>query len=1099
MEPDHRPVSEDIISLTLEIVFLLTGEDYKVVGKSSEFANKGILGSKGVKRPMVPPTPRSMTADKKVLEVSNKIIHLLTGEVWRFLGHVAVCNEVVKENLKTIISPGSSKVSYNKTTLGKIKQEPPLFEDNDLPCANIPKPPCHAEANNRLMEKRIVSRLSAFELKAECEISEEEEDVAEGGVYMMPQTTRLYKNVLPDFGEEEPHPTSDGCRPEGPSEFSSYAEEESIPYKEENAVDGDGYNIPDTEEDSGEESGSPQLEEDPSITVIEYNGLYGSTYSPASLGQRQPSSEIQDCFAVHADLTKRHQHSLLNFDCGSCSAKNSMLIKNEKQLSCPDCGKTFSAISHLIRHQRIHTGEKPFACADCGRSFNQKATLIKHRRTHTGEKPFVCSDCGKCFTSSANLTQHQRVHTGEKPYACDVCGKTFRSSPNLITHQRIHTGEKPYFCAICGKFFTNSSVLVRHQKTHTGEKPYSCNVCGKGFIQGCQLNKHRRWLHACSGPRQPGEAAFSEGGQRWSFSCLICYVCFIQVTAGAPPPAPRMDAERNPVTEDIISLTLEIVHLLTGEDYGVVRKSAESPVTSRSPQSIQPAFFSLTRDLKNDKKILEVSHKIIHLLTGEVWKFLGHAALYNDPTTESHQTITTLDPSKFCQSETSKDGIKDEVASGHRGDPPENGVLILEGNKDDVIGEEAMPCEGGAFTSDDVPASLEYAKDTSDDKELVTSHDEQNTLPSDGYTPPDREQHAFNHVKDEPIGGGETLLPRAESTPGSASHVKEERSTEELHLPDVDIYRQAGVQYADHIKAETPVYEEGGATDGDLYAQTDYTVPETDADSGPEIDTGQRLEAPLGAIPQYNGMIYHQPFPPQITVTVDRTHQCSQCQKLFTRNSDLSKHQRVHQRSQPIICTECGKSFTKKSMYERHQRVHTGEKPFTCGDCGKCFAVSTHLTTHQRIHTGEKPFVCADCGKSFNQKASLIKHRRTHTGEKPFVCSVCGKCFTSSANLTLHQRIHTGEKPYSCSVCGKSFRSSPNLISHQRIHTGEKPYSCTVCNKFFTNSSVLVRHQRTHTGEKPYLCSECGKGFTRNSLLIKHQMIHRGQRPYACT
>lgn len=560
-----------------------------------------------------------------------------------------------------------------------------------------------------------------------------------------------------------------------------------------------------------------------------------------------------------------------------------------------------------------------------------------------------------------------------------------------------------------------------------------------------------------------------------------------------------MAAERSPVTEDIISLTLEIVHLLTGEDFGVVRKSGESPVTTGSPRSIQPTLCSLTRDLENDKKILEVSNKIIHLLTGEVWKFLGHAALYNDPTTERHQTITTLESSKFSQSETTKDEIKEEVASGHRRGLPQNGIPILEENKDDVIGEEAMSCEGGPLTIDDVPASLEYAEDTSDDKEMVISHDEQNTVPSDSDTPPDHEQHAFNHVKDELIGGGEALLPRAESTPGSASHVKEERSTEELHLPDVDIYRHTGMQYAAHIKAETPVYEEGGATDGDLYAQTDYTVPETDVDSGPEIDTGQRLEAPLGAIPQYTGMIYHPPFPPQITVTVDGTHQCSQCQKLFTRNSDLLKHQRVHQRSQPIICTECGKTFTKKSMYERHQRVHTGEKPFSCGDCGKCFAVSAHLTTHQRIHTGEKPFVCADCGKSFNQKASLIKHRRTHTGEKPFVCSVCGKCFTSSANLTLHQRIHTGEKPYSCSVCGKSFRSSPNLISHQRIHTGEKPYSCSVCNKFFTNSSVLVRHQRTHTGEKPYLCSECGKGFTRNSLLIKHQLIHRGQRPYACT
>ncbi|CAM5072273.1 unnamed protein product [Eretmochelys imbricata] len=113
-------------------------------------------------------------------------------------------------------------------------------------------------------------------------------------------------------------------------------------------------------------------------------------------------------------------------------------------------------------------------------------------------------------------------------------------------------------------------------------------------------------------------------------------------------------------------------------------------------------------------------------------------------------------------------------------------------------------------------------------------------------------------------------------------------------------------------------------------------------------------------------------------------------------------------------------------------------KSFECSDCKKLFSTETSLQVHRRIHTGERPYPCPDCGKAFRQSTHLKDHRRLHTGEKPFKCEECGKAFTIAVRLAEHRRIHTGERPYHCADCGKAYRSFSNLWKHRKLHEQQR-------------------------------------------------------------
>ncbi|KAM4029899.1 gastrula zinc finger protein XlCGF66.1-like [Anomaloglossus baeobatrachus] len=126
-----------------------------------------------------------------------------------------------------------------------------------------------------------------------------------------------------------------------------------------------------------------------------------------------------------------------------------------------------------------------------------------------------------------------------------------------------------------------------------------------------------------------------------------------------------MDMDRDKMAERILHLTLEILFRLTGEDYTVVKKTSsercQAPVSEGwgrplSPIAGPPPHPPIHEDI-NDQKILELTYKMIELLTGEVpircqdvtvyfsmeeWEYLeGHKDLYKDVMMEVPQLLTS--------------------------------------------------------------------------------------------------------------------------------------------------------------------------------------------------------------------------------------------------------------------------------------------------------------------------------------------------------------------------------------------------------------------------------------------------------------------------
>ncbi|XP_037029901.1 zinc finger protein 2 homolog [Bradysia coprophila] len=263
------------------------------------------------------------------------------------------------------------------------------------------------------------------------------------------------------------------------------------------------------------------------------------------------------------------------------------------------------------------------------------------------------------------------------------------------------------------------------------------------------------------------------------------------------------------------------------------------------------------------------------------------------------------------------------------------------------------------------------------------------------------------------------------------------------------------------------------------------------------------------------------------TINKPSSFECTECQKVFSKQESLASHMKMHKSDQKeYFCEFCPKSFTKMNKLTRHTKIHSDEKahkcnicektfalggqlidhmnkhknlkPHVCPHCNKGFQQSCTLKDHIRIHTRDTPYLCSECGKAFNNGSNLRQHLLRHSGLKPYACQECPSRFSCKGGLKSHMSTHSGVKPYFCEICGATFTKTYSLAKHKRIHSGDKPYKCEMCDMRFNSSDHVKRHMRTHSGEKPYKCQYCDRAFAQSNDLVKHTRSHVGINTYKC-
>lgn len=133
------------------------------------------------------------------------------------------------------------------------------------------------------------------------------------------------------------------------------------------------------------------------------------------------------------------------------------------------------------------------------------------------------------------------------------------------------------------------------------------------------------------------------------------------------------------------------------------------------------------------------------------------------------------------------------------------------------------------------------------------------------------------------------------------------------------------------------------------------------------------------------------------------TLECYECKQMFTLESELSIHEKIHIREEQFECSKCNELFISSDRLEEHEKIHEENKQeCKCDKCGKKYATMNKLRRHDwRAH---REIECNICGEMLKCRQDISFHRQNkHQMFRKMICKAFPGCIDEDECFFEHQ------------------------------------------------------------------------------------------------
>ncbi|XP_041818336.1 histone-lysine N-methyltransferase PRDM9-like [Chelmon rostratus] len=662
-----------------------------------------------------------------------------------------------------------------------------------------------------------------------------------------------------------------------------------------------------------------------------------------------------DCTTPAAEAVEP-ENPASSADSGDSAASMVVLsVDPVKSNTCGDCGKIFKQIPHLRRHKLcVHSNKRPYCCPQCRRSFSQASGLIRHQLVHRKQAVMKETDIVPNQSTILSEKTESSTLTSELLNAADPdvteetremnASETLQEAMDVTETENTSAGEAETCqsnCPDCGKSFTNEASLKKHKVTvHDRLRPYVCTVCQKCFGQYSDLTRHLQ-RHQKQGKRGESMDQAPEEATSMPFSCAECSLAF-----------PSVDTLQLHISEhhsEETTVENQDDPRPAGDDQSHDPDFIPQPSAAQTVESVQKRPSQRPQRLGARSKISAITKLIAPKRRAAICKKpLSSPAQAERSSTEPEAPAARngkLTKYKWFSCNRCKrtyanpDELKAHKCAlrqhkcGQCGATFNKSGFLKRHEQTAHVDAKSYSCDrcGKAFsTSGNLK---QHQKSNTCMKYHCTSELFSCSFCQFSFT---MKSYLIKHIKrHHPV----EYLSHCDSD-SLMDQLEEEEGDKECTCPHCGKSCASARALKSHA----------------CFQQVNVLYLCTDCGKG---------------FTNHYGLKQHQRIH-----TGEKPYICPHCSKSFSYTGQLNVHLRTHTGEKPYLCTHCGESFRQSGDLKRHERKHTGVRPYSCPECCKSFSRPQSLKAHQMLHLGQKMFKCTQCGKSFSRNYHLRRHHQ---------------------------------------------------------------------------------------------------------------------------